>query len=63
MCDLYTGNWKFVRQKSFASLGFGFIEGHFVEAIVGNRNWYMLQIVILNTETVIYFLTTQTWHP
>lgn len=31
MSDLYTGNWKFVRQKSFASLGFGFIEGHFVE--------------------------------
>lgn len=63
MSDLYTRNWKFVWQKTSASLGFGFIEGHFVEAIGGNRNWYMLQIETLNTKTVIYFLTTLIWHP
>lgn len=58
MSDLYTRNLKFVRQKSFASLGFGFAEEHNVKAIVGKRNRYVLQIVTLNIKIVTYFLTT-----
>lgn len=58
MSDLYTRNLKFVRQMSFASLGFRFTEEHNVKAIVGKRNRYVLQIVTLNTKIFTYFLTT-----
>lgn len=62
MSDLYTRNLKFVRQKSFASLGFGFTEGHNVEAIVGKQNRYMLPIVTLNITIFTYFLTALIGH-